>query len=219
MFVCSVNCNYAKCEEIVPTSSSLRSPFFDNLMILLDDGNWFPTSFNIPVMGNILEYQTPLNRMEIINLIGCRANLLSLRTQAAIQRTGPAALACFELNCTYTAQPTYLCASEDSKTTASAWMSAINKASHPSHIIDKFEVIVKTAEALSMEGRRKASLYEQPAYREAWALSYLSELSANNRSGDILYTHLVSHAQVIIHFLAICLALRIFLCCMVLRCV
>jgi hypothetical protein len=68
-----------------------------------------------------------------------------------------------------------MCESDTSKVTASSWIKAINRASHPYHTLQKFDVLVKVGSVFGME--RKGSLYEQATYREPWILSHLSTLT------------------------------------------
>ena len=74
-------------EELTITKSN-RNAVNGDMLLLLDDGNWLLKPFSVPPLLNILEFPSVSQPaiMEVINLLGCRANPLDARSAASINK-------------------------------------------------------------------------------------------------------------------------------------
>tara|TARA_B100000795_G_scaffold267541_1_gene252567 strand:- start:1352 stop:2344 length:993 start_codon:yes stop_codon:yes gene_type:complete len=106
-----LNCQVSKCVDASSKSLSIAHPLIGHLLVRLDDGSWTLRFIEIPPETNVLEYNNPKNAfMKVtLNLLGCRANTLSISSQTAIGKTGEAASKCLELNCTAEFKQYYFC--------------------------------------------------------------------------------------------------------------
>jgi hypothetical protein len=189
-----LNCQVSKCLDASGKALSNVNPLIGHLLVRLDDNSWKLRFIEIPSETNVLEYNNPKNAfMKVtINLLGCRANALSVEAGKLISKTGEAASKCLELNCTSELKQYYFCvpagesfveediSKADSLTDIQTWIHGINRAAIPRHTFQRYEVNLKaTVAPLISDNPIKEldkTVYSPTGYREPFFGSFLTRL-------------------------------------------
>eukprot|EP00941_MAST-03F_sp_MAST-3F-sp1_P005570 g5570.t1 len=175
-----INCKVVECSQLSSTVKSLQVRKAGALQLRLDNGDWRMSQVKIDPGSNVLQFDDPaLGQNEgSVDLKGCRANVLNSRAMLIVDRQPPATDGCFEVNCTYTAEPMYFCGGHDfGALQRDEWIMILNRHSHPTHVISRYEVGVKLTATEVIPTELPKTVFEQVAYREPWALSWLQRLA------------------------------------------
>jgi len=178
-----INCLVSECNRASSLTTSRQEAVQGHVFLRLDNGMWKQRYISLEPGNKVLEMNDPIaaNLKMPIELHGCRANPLNTYAQEHAGKVGDAAAGCFQLNCTLTQRPWYFCGGSGggdgrlAQATAKKWIAALNRHSHGTHVIQRYEVSVRTTIVNGIIADRM-NTYRESAWREAWQYSFTNRL-------------------------------------------
>ncbi len=190
------NCVLSQCNQASASTQSVVTGKNGYLRLRRVDGVFEQVYAQIPPGSNYVAFSGASGPLQqhTASLLGCRAHnmtwqtaaklaLLPGRAKSDVEAAAALTRNCLEVNCTGTLQPMYLCepATGPAARDLQDWRHVINRASHPQHTFQKYEVCVKIEPARTVESPR-LQLYMQSAFREAWMSTFLMRLTLSQTS-------------------------------------
>ena len=183
----ATNCKVVECGEggsVIVKSLEVKKSA--HLFVQQLDLSWARRHLSVTAGSSLLlttgAIDTPA---QIIDLLGCRANPAppppAPPPHDAKGKMSFLASNCLVLNCTSDFDSTVICESGAAGGVAArkkrdAWMAALNRHSHGTHTIGRYEVNVKVTITPHVDYMKAKEVYNQQAWREAWMLSFLQQL-------------------------------------------
>jgi len=190
MSASALNCKLSLCNSGSAITTSAQKVQKGHMFLRLDNGKWKDRYLLLEPGKKVIEMNDPLGASikSPISLHGCRANPLNKYAQRHTGKTGERAKGCFQLNCTMTTRPWYFCGGDGGDGTgataarsAKEWILAINRHSHPTHVIQRYEVTARTSVVNGIIPD-KLDVYRQSGWREAWQMTFLNRLGQGKTS-------------------------------------